>query len=75
MALNNSKTHKLSPMIESSLIPNPDHEVRGAYQLENDKSSHSAVAAPSEAELAHSQTGSDGGSIRLNLPPQTALND
>ena len=27
-----------SPLIESAVVPTLDHEIRGAYQLENDKS-------------------------------------
>ena len=61
-----------SPLIESAVVPTLDHEIRGAYQLENDKSNQQMQMPPSvsDAELANSQMGSEGG-LTLNLPMQT----
>jgi len=56
-----------APSIEATMVPTPDHEVKGAYLLENYKLPFQS--GPTETELAHSQTGSEGG-LTLGLPVQ-----
>lgn len=72
----------LAPLIEPSIVPTLEHERKGAYQLVSDKTlqyktagakvSQSVSAA--EAELAHSQIGSEGG-LTLSLPMQAPPKD
>ena len=57
-----------TPLIESAIAPTLDHEIKGAYQLENDKTVvTTGAAATSDAEIAHSQIGSEGG-LTLSMP-------
>ena len=52
---------------ESAIFPTLDHEIKGAYLLASNKTLHAASAA--EAELAYSQTGSEGG-LTFSVPAQ-----
>ena len=58
-----------APLIQTQQVPTLDHEVKGAYQLASDKNQlvKPTPANAEEAELAHSQTGSEGG-LTLSLP-------
>ena len=61
----------LTPLIESAIAPTLDHEIKGTYQLESDKTTPiTAAVATSDAEIAHSQMGSEGG-LTLSMPTQT----
>ena len=49
----------LTPMIDSAVVPTPDHEIKGSYQLESDKSMDKDMlplaSSTNEAEMcAHS---------------------
>ena len=59
------KGTKQSMLIESAIAPTLDHEVTGAYQLQPHFPAQ--VRAENEAELANSQTGSEG-KLTLSLP-------